>query len=116
PAAAANDGVDRSTTPYDNSHYYKPDAVPAWWQVDLEEPVDLSRVDISWRSYNGSETRSTYRISGSLDGESWTVLADRSDSRVVGFTSDRLAGEYRYVKVDILGVTNDHNGNAAAWA
>ncbi|HMT85796.1 MAG TPA: chitobiase/beta-hexosaminidase C-terminal domain-containing protein, partial [Arachnia sp.] len=117
PASAANDGIIETFNRFDNSHYWQPSApLPAFWQVDLGEPVDLARVDISWRSYNGSETYSTYRLSGSVDGENWDVVADRSGNRVVGFTSDRVAGNYRYLKVDVLSTINDHNGSSATWA
>lgn len=117
PAAAANDGVLYTTNRYDNSHYYFPgDTSTFSWQVDLGAAYDLSRVDISWRSYNGSETYSQYVLAGSNDGRTWTTVADRSHNRVVGFTSDRVAGRYRYVRVAVDGVVNDHNGNGAGWA
>ena len=78
--------------------------------------MELSRVDLSWRSWNGSETRSTYQVWASVDGVEWTLAADRTDNTTVGFTSDALAGSARYVRVDIGSVINDHNGNAAVWA
>ncbi|WP_298461414.1 chitobiase/beta-hexosaminidase C-terminal domain-containing protein [uncultured Cellulomonas sp.] len=116
-AAAANDGIDYTTSPYDNSHYFYPgDTTTYTWQVDLGQPEDLSRVDISWRSYNGSEAYSQYVLSGSNDGVTWTTLANRSSNRTVGFTSDTVTGQFRYVQVAVDGVTNDHNGSAAGWA
>ncbi len=117
PAGAANDGIDYTTSPYDNSHYFYPgDTATFSWQVDLGKQYDLSRTDISWRSYNGSETYSQYVILGSNDGTHWSTLADRSNNRVVGFTSDRSEGKYRYVKIAVDGVINDHNASAAGWA
>ena len=115
--AAANDGLAfNNNTSGDNTNYYKPAGVPFSWTVDLEETRDLDRVDLAWRAYNGSETYSEYTVSGSHDGLNWTVLADRRANRTVGFTSDQLEGEYRYVRVDVTRVVNDHNGNDAAWA
>lgn len=117
PAGQAVDGVvtnlNRSG---DSTNYFQPTAIPASWQVDLGEVVDLSRVDLSWRSWNGSETRSTYQVWASVDGTEWSLVADRSDNTTVGFTSDPLSALARYVRVDITSVINDHNGNAAVWA
>ncbi|MBA8815204.1 hypothetical protein FHX48_000256 [Microbacterium halimionae] len=117
PAAAANDGIDDTTSPYDNSHYFFPGSTSTYsWQVDLQSEYDVSRADISWRSHNGSESYSGYVLSGSTDGENWTTIADRTSNRQVGFTSDALEGSYRFVRVDVNRVINDHNGNEAAWA
>lgn len=117
PPAAANDGDDVNlNTSGDTSSYYKPAGTPFSWTVELEATEDLSRVDVAFRSYNGSETYSEFTVSGSTDGQTWTRIVDRSANRTVGFTSDAVAGEYRYVRVDVTRVVNDHNGNAASWA
>lgn len=117
PAAAANDGIVDTTGKYDNTHYYKPSgSAPYSWQVDLGQVTDLARLDISWRSYNGSETYSAYSVFGSADGTTWEKILDREDNREVGFTSDRLSGKYRHVKVTVSRVVNDHNGNSAFGA
>ncbi|GAB3652225.1 hypothetical protein GCM10028833_24210 [Glycomyces tarimensis] len=117
PPTAANDGIAYNlNTSGDNTNYFKPAGVPFDWQVDLGRPRELARVDLSWRSYNGSETYSRYTVWGSVDGTDWTRLADRSGNATVGFTSDPLSGRYRYVRVDVADVVNDHNGNGAAWA
>ncbi|MGJ6980282.1 FN3 associated domain-containing protein [Aestuariimicrobium soli] len=117
PARAANDGIAYTTNRYDNSHYYTPNGtVPFTWQVDLGVVTDLSRVDISWRSYNGSESYSGYVLEGSVDGTTWSTLIDRRANRTVGFTSDRVDGWYRHVRVRVTSVVNDHNGSSAAWA
>jgi hypothetical protein len=117
PPSAANDGIayNRNTSG-DNTNYYKPQGVPFTWQVDLGRKRDLSRVDLSWRSYNGSETYSQYTISGSKDGRTWVTLADRSANKTVGFTTDALDGRYRHVRIEVRNVVNNHNGNGAAWA
>jgi hypothetical protein len=117
PPSAANDGIAYNlNTSGDNTNYYKPAGVPFTWQVDLGRKRDLSRVDLSWRSYNGSETYSQYTVSGSVDGRTWVRLADRSGNTTVGFTTDQLAGRYRHLRVEVTNVVNDHNGNGAAWA
>lgn len=121
PASAANDGRVENLGPWDSTQYYKPypgdsGEMPWSWVVDLEKAEPLERVDISWRSHNGSETYSAYSIYGSLDGEDWTLLADQQDNKTVGFTSDALSGTYRWVAVQVSEVINDHNGNSADWA
>jgi Chitobiase/beta-hexosaminidase C-terminal domain/F5/8 type C domain/S-layer homology domain len=117
PAGAANDGIVTNTNlSGDSTNYWQPDGAPASWQVDLGEARDLARVDLSWRSWNGSETRSTYSVHGSLDGITWDRIAQRESNRLVAFTTDDLTGTYRHVRVDISSVINDHNGNAAPWA
>lgn len=117
PPSAANDGIAYNlNTSGDNTNYYKPGGVPFTWQVDLGRTRDLSRIDLSWRSYNGSETYSAYTVSASRDGRTWTRLADRSANTTVGFTTDALSGRYRHVRIEVTSVVNDHNGNAASWA
>ena len=117
PPSAANDGnLFNLRTSGDNTNYYKPAGVPFDWTVDLGEATDLSRIDLAFRSYNGSETYSAYTVSASNDGETWEQLVDATANRTVGFTSHGLAGDYRYVRVDVSNVVNDHNGNGAAWA
>ncbi|MFP5359768.1 MAG: bacterial Ig-like domain-containing protein [Actinomycetes bacterium] len=117
PASRANDGVVTNLNlSGDSTNYFQPTEIPASWTVDLEALTDLSRIDLSWRSWNGSESRSTYSVYGSTDGTTWTRLANREANTLVGFTTDDLDGAYRYVRVDISSVINDHNGNAAVWA
>ncbi|MFI1096419.1 chitobiase/beta-hexosaminidase C-terminal domain-containing protein [Streptomyces sp. NPDC020917] len=117
PAGDANDGnVFNLNVSGDNSNFYQPSSVPYSWTVDLQRPYDLSRVDLSFRSYNGSETYSGYTVEGSDDGQAWTRLVGQSAGRTVGFTSNTLTGTYRYVRVSVSKVVNDHNGNGADWA
>ncbi|WP_199041016.1 RICIN domain-containing protein [Glycomyces salinus] len=117
PPEAANDGIDYNlNTSGDSTNYYLPSEVPFSWEVDLGSARELSRVDLSWRQWNGSETYSQYTIRGSVDGDTWDLLADRSGNTTVGFTTDPLAGRYRYARIDVSNVVNDHNGNGASWA
>ncbi len=116
-ASVANDGEYTNTATWgDSSAYFQPTGVPFSWTVDLEEVQDLSRVDLSFRSYNGSESYHGYTVSGSVDGTTWTQLVGQLGNTTVGFTSDPLSGQYRYVRLDVAQVVNSHNGNAAAWA
>ncbi|ARY90478.1 discoidin domain-containing protein [Lacticaseibacillus styriensis] len=132
--SAANDGsYTSSTTTGDNSDYFKPlpqgtdvtnsetvaktnATAPFTYTVDLTKKADLSRIDLSFRSYNGSECYYQYTVETSLDNEHWTTVADESDNTTVGFKSDQLKGTGRYVRVNVKNVINDHNKKAASWA
>ena len=117
PAGAANDGnVFNLNTSGDNTNYYQPTTVPFSWAVDLQRPYDLRRIDLSFRSYNGSETYSGYTVQGSNDGDDWTTLVADSANKTVGFKSNSLTGTYQYVRVNVSKVVNDHNGSEADWA
>jgi hypothetical protein len=117
PAQDAVDGdVFNLNTSGDDTNYFQPSSVPYTWEVDLGRTFDLSRIDLSWRSYNGSETYSGYTVEGSADGATWTRIVSRLANRSTGFTSDGLEGSYRYVRVSVSKVVNDHNGNEADWA
>jgi len=117
PNTAANDGILYNlNTSGDNTNYYQPPGVPYSWTVDLEDSRDLSRIDLSFRSYNGSETYNAYTVWASNDNVNWTRLVSELANTTVGFKSNGLTGEYRYVRVDVTKVVNDHNGNDASWA
>ncbi|MDR0958861.1 MAG: hypothetical protein LBM23_00625 [Propionibacteriaceae bacterium] len=123
----ANDGNDVLNSFWDsNKEYYGQDTVPYTWTVDLGQAHDLARIDLSFAVCNGSEGRYTYRAWGSnspisslasANSAAWTLLADRSGNTEVAFTSDEIVGLFRYVRVEVLNVVNDHNGNStASWA
>ncbi|WP_419871177.1 immunoglobulin-like domain-containing protein [Candidatus Pristimantibacillus sp. PTI5] len=110
-ASAANDGN------YDTYFDSGSTSFPTTWRVDLEREYDLSRIDLSWREWNGSEVYYTYKIEGSNDDQSYTVLIDQSANRTPSFNSHQLTGKYRYVKLTILGQyghTNNAN-NLVTW-
>nr|WP_186324818.1 immunoglobulin-like domain-containing protein [Paenibacillus bovis] len=102
--AAANDG--------DEQNYFEFGGdLPVHWTVDLERAYDLSRIDLSWRQWNGSEVYVQYVVEGSNDGENFVVLQDQSKNKTPSFQSLDLEGEYRYVRVKILGQYG-HTNNA----
>ncbi len=117
PLSNLNDGYFFSTSTWgDNTHFYRPQDAPTEVTIDLGKEFDLSRVDMSWRCYNGSEGIHKFKIYGSNDNATWTEIADESQNMWVGFTSTKTAGKFRYVKVAISGVINFHNNNGANWA
>ena len=50
---------------------------PQWWQVDLGKPEDLTGIRIFWEQ-DGVAYR--YKVEGSDDGKSWTMLSDQTRS------------------------------------
>ena len=79
---------------------------PQWWQVDLGKPEDLTGVRILWE-HDGVAYQ--YKVEGSEDGKSWTMLSDqaRSDARGQDRTHEFLARGLRYVRVTVVGVKGD---------
>ena len=104
-ASLANDG--------DEYNYYdwNTTSFPVTWRVDLERETELSRIDISWREWNGSEVYYTYKIEASNDDVHYDLLIDQSGNRTTSFNSHKLSGTYRYVKLTVLGEFG-HTNNA----
>lgn len=113
----ANDGdyfnTNKSGT---SSSYFRPVSLPFTWTVDLEEVYDLSRIDISFNHWNGSEAYHQYHIYGSVDGNRWKQLVDESDNKTTGFKSHGLKGQYRYIKLEVIKAVKDKDGQSAAFA
>lgn len=116
-AEKANDGDYFNTNKTGtSSSYFRPASLPFTWTVDLEEVYDLSRIDISFNQWNGSEAYHQYHIYGSVDGNSWKHLVDESDNKTTGFKSHRLKGQYRYVKLEVMKAVKDKDGQSASFA
>ncbi|WP_138754449.1 immunoglobulin-like domain-containing protein [Paenibacillus sinopodophylli] len=112
-ASAANDGnydtyYDSGTTAFGNT-----------WEVDLGKDFDLSRIDLSWREWNGSEVYYQYTIEGkkSSSDTNYEMLVDKRQNTTPSFNSDKLTGSYRYVKLTITGQKGHTNnaGNTVTW-
>ena len=63
-ASAANDG-DAGT------RWSSPAEDDAWWQVELDRPVRLGKVDLRWQDAHAS----AYRVEVSPDGRAWRTAA-----------------------------------------
>ncbi len=84
--------------------------------INLEQVYDLSEMQISWRSYNGSEAYYNYTVEASLDGENWETILDRSEGYTdYAFTIDALSGPAQYVRVNILD-TNPRSGEKDSYS
>jgi glucose/arabinose dehydrogenase/type 1 glutamine amidotransferase/HEAT repeat protein len=82
---------------------------PQWWQVDLGRPEDLTGVHIVWEQ---DGVQYLYKVEGSEDGKSWTILSDQTKSveRDQDRTHEFLARGVRYVRVTATGLKE------GAWA
>lgn len=49
--------------------------VPAWWQVDLGKPSDLSGLALTWEK---ADTNYKWKVEGSADGKEWRMLSDQT--------------------------------------
>ncbi|MFD1124276.1 DUF5776 domain-containing protein [Lentilactobacillus raoultii] len=109
-ATKAVDG-DASTT------YYQPEKVPYTYTIDLKASQPLSRVDLSFRLTNGSETYNQYTIETSNDNKTWTKQVDESNNQtLVGFLSHQLTGSARYIKLTVNKVIKENGNQEADWA
>lgn len=100
PAAACDGDLNRSS-------YWAATPYPAWWQVDLGQTRLIDRVRVLTYWDQGQEGRFyQYRVMGSLDGATWTPLADRSANNHPATSAGELLTfspcRVRYVRVEML--------------
>lgn len=115
-ADAANDGVDYDVSPWDSIQlYYKPVAVPFYWQVDLGQVYNLAWIGLSFMSVGGSDAVNRYVVSCSVDGSSWSQLVNNTGNLNPGFMAHVLSGRYRYVRLNDYSVWDIDHGKEADW-
>jgi len=103
-AKSGNDGnPDSRWCPPNNDAGY-------WWQVDLGKPEDLTGCKITWEH---DDAGYRYKIEGSEDGKTWTMLSDQSNTkeRDQERTHKFLAREVRYVRLTLTGLEDGHWGS-----
>ncbi|MCW3814351.1 alpha-N-acetylglucosaminidase C-terminal domain-containing protein [Micromonospora sp. DR5-3] len=78
---------------------------PAYLQVDLGAQHELTSVRVT--PYYADRRSYLYRIEGSVDGQSWALLAAKTQHRPQSDVGDRydVSGTYRYVRVTGFGNT-----------
>jgi alpha-L-fucosidase len=78
---------------------------PQWWQVDLGKPESVTGIHIVWEQ-GGVGFR--YKVEGSEDEKSWTILSDQTKGTVRerDRTHEFLARDIRYVRVTTAASTN----------
>ncbi|MEZ2716101.1 LamG-like jellyroll fold domain-containing protein [Niallia circulans] len=117
PIELANDGYDFNLrTSGDNTHWYRPGNAPFDYTVDLEEAYNLSRIDIAFRLYNGSEMYYQYKVYGSNNNENWVEIADESQNTWAGFKSTALKGKFRYVRLSVSAIKRVNDNSNGNWA
>lgn len=106
----ANDGITYNLNTWgDTSHFFGGLVAPYEYTIDLGEVHDVARMDVAYRLYNGSEMYHRYQIFGSNDNKNWTELVNNNSNMWAGFTSDKLSGNYRYVKLKVNEVRRVNN-------
>jgi hypothetical protein len=116
-AGQANDGKDWDLNIYDNiEQYYKSNAMPFYWQVDLGRRYSLSWIGISFKTVGGSDNVHRYTVTASVDGQHWTEVADNTQNIRVGYQSHLISGNYRYVRVNVYKSFDLAHNKDADWA
>ncbi|WP_326640416.1 alpha-N-acetylglucosaminidase C-terminal domain-containing protein [Nonomuraea fuscirosea] len=101
--AYANDG-NRANSPYFASQM---NWDTTWWQVDLGETDDISRVNV--RNYVSGGRHYEYRLEGSLDGTTWYTLGGRRGPRAATDAGDTMTTEASARYVRVVGTHNTAN-------
>ncbi|QKS47615.1 family 43 glycosylhydrolase (plasmid) [Paenibacillus cellulosilyticus] len=113
----ANDGYAFNLrTSGDSTSFFGGLVGPYAYTIDLGDVYDLARIDVAYRLYNGSEMYHAYQIFGSTDNVNWTELVNNNANTWAGFNSDKLSGQYRYVKLKVNEVRRvDNNALSNSW-
>jgi len=107
PASLANDGRRDNT-----DRYWATDVrqdADAWWQVDLEEPVEVGTIVVV--GYYGDERSYGFVVETSLDRRTWETAVDQRGneelSTIEGYTCTFETRAVRYIRVTMT--TNSAN-------
>jgi hypothetical protein len=78
-------------------------ATPAWWEVDLGKPEEVTGCRIVWEH---SDCWYQYKVEGSADGQTWILLVDQTRNEVKDNIHVRKfhAKDVRHVRITITGV------------
>jgi alpha-L-fucosidase len=80
-----------------------------WRQADLVQPVDVTGVRIAWEL---PDTAYRYRVEGSTDGTTWSMLADHTDNTDTAQVHTlRCNGKARHVRVTVIGPEAGHRAS-----
>ncbi|WP_295117737.1 discoidin domain-containing protein [uncultured Chitinophaga sp.] len=85
---------------------------PHWLNIDMKAPIKMVSVDITARQNNGNGM-TKFRLEGSTDGASWTMLRDSVNFTGATKTPQSYAvssaNAYRYLKLTALTGPNANN-------
>lgn len=86
-----------------------------WLSVDLGGRYDLTSVKQTFAETDNSNYK--YKIEGSTDNSTWTTLVDRTGTGVTtnSTITETVSGTYRYVRLTITGITNNHSANSKSF-
>lgn len=101
--ATPQKAVDRDLT-----SAWRGDSGDEWLQLDLRSPHDVVKVQQTFTD----EDVWKFVIEGSLDGKRWAVLVDRSTGRAGKTFADSVNGEYRYVRLHVLGSAKHYKASS----
>ncbi len=76
-------------------------AYPAWWEVDLGSPQQVNKAVITW--FDDDARSYQYKIEGSLDGNNWFLLADRTGNTDAYTTFDTFSSVAQKVRITVTG-------------
>jgi len=113
---AVTDGMEISSAPH-----YRNNATPYQLVIDLERPSVIREITVTTRIVGGSESSCQYILSGSVNGTTYTQLADASANGQPGFVVHVITdtNAYRYVRLSVSKFNNfrqAHNPNTVDWA
>ncbi len=101
PAQLAADGRSRNTDMFwatDTGQDESP-----WWQVDLQKPTKVGRIVVVL--YYKDTRHYGFTVETSLDGKTWTTVADRSDNKSpsthAGHTCRFQSRQVRFIRVNV---------------
>jgi len=103
-AALADDGSD-------STFWSAADDKPgAWWQVDLENPFSVTTVETTFPGDGNYQ----YKIEGSLDGKTWTLLSDQTQTTSTAKVRQDTCAKNDHCQFIRLTLTSLPPGQAAA--
>ncbi|MCL2206878.1 MAG: discoidin domain-containing protein [Fibromonadales bacterium] len=112
---AVTDGMETSAAPR-----YENNATPYDLVIDLEKASVIREITVTTRIVGGSESPCQYTLSGSVNGSSYTQLADASSNGQPGFVIHAInnANAYRYIKLSVskFNDVRHNNANTVSWA
>ncbi|GHP13753.1 hypothetical protein YK48G_11780 [Lentilactobacillus fungorum] len=115
--AKGENGVENAVDGDASNTYFQPQQVPYTYTIDLQKSQPLSRVDLSFRLTNGSETYNQYTIETSNDNQNWVKQVDETgNNTLVGFLSHKLTGNARYVRLSVNKTIKEKDHQEADWA
>jgi hypothetical protein len=91
----ANDDIGTNSSYWSGPHY------PNWWKVDLGGTYDLSSIVI--RNYVGNDRYYQYNIEASLDDQTYTPIAEKTNTNVATDEGDAytVGVTARYLRVNM---------------